>query len=617
MNFSDFKQLFQIGFWQYDAGTEIFHMDEITSKQWTGLRQERDLDLLEVISQMDSADALKTLDFFRSKSSHESPQDYVLEISAAHAQVKYYHLKVVVASENVVMGTSSDISALYSRLELQRQENIFLVSGIINQSPAAMAMFDRDIKYIAASKKWYQDYGLTLESIIGKSHYEVFPEIGDDWKQIHQEALQGIVNRTEKARFPRENGTDQWIMWDVRPWYDLNGQVGGILMLTADLSEEVNSKIKLERSERKFRTAFEVSGSGMAMTDLCGKWLSINSELKKILGYSQHDLIYHNIVEIVHPDDQISVRNSLASLDKGEIAQFIKELRFIDGRGEPVWILLAAAVASDENDQPESLILHLSDINLLKQTEAKLQKTVTELSRNNQVLKQFAYIASHDLNEPLNSILSMIKLMEYDFQDMRFEYFDRYVHFISSSAKRMSNLILDLKDYVSLNKTADMQEQDLNDILKEVLEDSKGRIEETNAEVLVDHLPTIKCSRNHVRILFQNLLHNAIKFQFPGTRPVIHISYKYGQFTVCDNGIGIPEDKKYEIFEIFKRVHPRDVYDGTGIGLSTCTEIVSLHGGEIWVESELDKGSVFFFTLSPQLAKSEYSFWNFEVSAQV
>ena len=235
------------------------------------------------------------------------------------------------------------------------------------------------------------------------------------------------------------------------------------------------------------------------------------------------------------------------------------------------------------------------------QVQIELRELVNKLKISNKELEQFAYVASHDLQEPLRMVSSFTQLLERRYKNRLDDDADDYVGFIVEGAKRMKDLIDDLLIFSRLNKETMAFEVVLMDVaLDDVLINLKAYIKENNAEITFDNLPTIECDRIQIQQLLQNLLTNAIKFH-GDIPPQIHISAQELEnewiFSIADNGIGIDPRHQEQIFGIFKRLHTRQEYEGTGIGLSICKRIVERHGGQIWVESKLGKGSTFYFTI--------------------
>jgi PAS domain S-box-containing protein len=237
---------------------------------------------------------------------------------------------------------------------------------------------------------------------------------------------------------------------------------------------------------------------------------------------------------------------------------------------------------------------------LLKR-EATLEKQNKKLQNQNKELEQFTYIASHDLQEPLRSLISFSELLEKEFIGKLGENGEFYINFISKSSKRMQLLVKGLLDYSRIGREKNLVEIDCNQIMKDVLTDMIITIKESNAEITVSDLPQLKGYETEIRQLFQNLVSNALKFRKKDVAPKIEIFAQKREddwlFSVQDNGIGIEENNKQKLFVIFKRFNNREEYEGTGIGLAHCKKIVELHGGTIWADSKFGEGSTFYFTI--------------------
>jgi len=236
-----------------------------------------------------------------------------------------------------------------------------------------------------------------------------------------------------------------------------------------------------------------------------------------------------------------------------------------------------------------------------KWTEKALEGKTGELARSNRDLEQFAYVASHDLQEPLRMVTSYVQLLAKRYKGKLDSDANDFIHFAEDGAVRMWKLINDLLTYSRLGTHGkELKPTDCETALHQTLDNLKVAVEENEALITHDALPTLMADNLQLIQLFQNLIGNAIKFR--GTElPRIHISASRNGngwiFSVRDNGIGIAPEYAQRIFVIFQRLHSREKYAGTGIGLSICQRIVERHGGHIWVESELGKGATFYFTL--------------------
>ncbi len=230
----------------------------------------------------------------------------------------------------------------------------------------------------------------------------------------------------------------------------------------------------------------------------------------------------------------------------------------------------------------------------------QLEKTKNDLEARNKELTQFTSIASHDLKEPLNSISGIIQLLREEYEGKFDEQADELLSFISQANERMVNVINSLLDYGRLGKEKEKTVVNCNELIEVIQQDFSVKLKESQATVEVDELPELLGYKTELRLLFQNLISNAIKFKKPGEKPVVRISATKKDewtFAVTDNGIGIDEKHQDKIFSIFKRLHSEAEYEGFGIGLAHCKKIVQLHNGKIWVESAAGEGSTFYFTI--------------------
>ncbi len=377
----------------------------------------------------------------------------------------------------------TDRKKLSKQLELSERQ----LKTFISQAPVAVAMLDKKMNYIAVSNKWFEEYGIKEADIIGKSHYDVFPEIRKmpKWLEDHNKVLSGEELSNHKDRFVREGGAVQWISWKLLPWYDEPDEVGGMIMYTADRTNEVKYQEQLQ-----------------------------------------------NLNEVL--EHQVQIRTE-------------------------------------------------------------------ELNKANEELEAFSYSVSHDLRAPLRSINGFADILEEDFHDKLGEEGQRLVGIIKSSGIRMGALIDDILEFARLGrKELKKGDIDMDMIFSEVARESSRSYPALNINFEKKELPHIKGDLTLIKQVVTNLISNAVKYSSKKERIDIHVSSTkkdgYIVFEVKDNGVGF--DIKYhdKLFGVFERLHSANEFEGTGVGLAIVKRIIMRHGGEIWAESELGKGSVFYFS---------------------
>ncbi len=312
----------------------------------------------------------------------------------------------------------------------------------------------------------------------------------------------------------------------------------------------------------------------------------------------------------IHPDDLHGViQRQAAIMSNPSELYWEDEYRFRRKNGKYAYVFDKGYIIRDDNGRAIRLIGATRDISDRKESEAllldlnnRLKQRADELAASNIELERFAYIASHDMQEPLRMITSFLQLFKKKYADHLDETAEQYIHFAVDGADRMKKLIMDLLEYsrVGSNKD-DLTEIDTNALLKEVQNVFVSSIEEMKATIVVGELPGIKANRTQLFQLFQNLVGNALKYH-TGESLRVEIEGKEEEhhflFSVRDNGIGIKPIFFEKIFVLFQRLHHKNEYSGTGIGLAICKKIIDKHGGRIWVESEPGKGSCFYFTIS-------------------
>jgi PAS domain S-box-containing protein len=324
-----------------------------------------------------------------------------------------------------------------------------------------------------------------------------------------------------------------------------------------------------------------------------------NNTAERVLGRSKNETLGHNLWEIfTNLIDSNSSRKYHEAMKTRQAVHFEDYYPLMEK-----WHEISAYPSN------KGLSLYFKDITDRKMSEMhlealneNLQKHTKELAISNAELEQFAYVASHDLQEPLRMVTSFLTQLETKYGNIVDAKGKQYIHFAVDGAKRMRQIILDLLEFSRVGRTEDdLEEVDLNMLTNEILALYRKQIEEKGAIITFDNLPAIQTYKTPMRQVLQNLIGNGLKYQAPDVIPVINISVKedktHWQISVKDNGIGV--DKAYfeKIFIIFQRLHNKEEYSGTGMGLAITKKIVESLGGKIWIESEEGKGSTFHFTI--------------------
>jgi signal transduction histidine kinase len=263
-----------------------------------------------------------------------------------------------------------------------------------------------------------------------------------------------------------------------------------------------------------------------------------------------------------------------------------------------------------ENKELKFVIGYGTDITLVKKVELKLEDTLNKLKKTNEELEQFAYVASHDLQEPLRMVTSFLSLLEKKYNNDLDEKAKSYIHFAVDGSQRMRQIILDLLEFSRVGKLGEheMEDLNLNHLLDGIIKLHMQQIMDTGAKIKYGPLPTIRNLRIPITQVLQNLVSNALKYKKEDQSPILEIAVLEKdldwEFSFKDNGIGIHPKYFTKIFEIFQRLHNKNTYSGTGIGLSVVKKTIESLGGQIWLDSEEGVGTTFFFTVPKNLKKS-------------
>jgi PAS domain S-box-containing protein len=381
------------------------------------------------------------------------------------------------------------------------------------------------------------------------------------------------------------------------------------------MAEELERSIReIEQAQQKFKGLLESAPDAIVIVGEKGTIQLVNNKCELIFGYKKNELIGYNLELLLPerfraaPNEQRKLFYDIPGVRSTEVGLELLGRRK-NGDEFPVEIslspldteegLLITAAIRDISEK-KRLEKEIRDVNL--SLEKKVKQRTAELEIKNKELEQFAYVASHDLQEPLRTTSSFVELLRKQYYGKIDENANRYIDYVIQASDRMKTLIKDLLDYSRIGREKQFEPVDCNTAFAEVTADLAKVIKENKAIITAEKLPVVNAFPTELKLLFQNLISNSIKFQRPGVAPHIDISTSkensHWHFKFRDNGIGIEKQYQQRIFIIFQRLHNRSVYEGSGIGLAHCKKIVELHGGTIWVESEAGNGSTFHFTIA-------------------
>lgn len=259
------------------------------------------------------------------------------------------------------------------------EANEELLKDFITHAPAAIAMLDTEMRYLQVSDQWLEDYNLFGQHIIGKSHYEVFPDIPERWKEIHRRVLTGAFTNCAEDPFLRADGTIEWLQWEARPWRKAGNEIGGLIFFTQVITKRKHADRQLRESEERFRQAFGEAPIGIALVAPDGRWLKVNRALCKLVGYSEEELLRSNFQTITHPDDLETDVSFVNQMLAGEISTYKMEKRYFHKQGHVVFILLTVSLVRNQEGSPLYFIAQIEDISERKLAEEELEKSRNKL----------------------------------------------------------------------------------------------------------------------------------------------------------------------------------------------------------------------------------------------
>ncbi|HSI70343.1 MAG TPA: PAS domain S-box protein, partial [Gillisia sp.] len=448
--------------------------------------------------------------------------------------------------------------------------------------------------------------GVARAQVENQNIWEVFPESRDLL----------FYSKFEEARDTGKKISFEEFYASQKKWFEVNVYPAeeGFSVYFKDITDRKLVENKVRIAKDRYDLVAKATREAVYDWDISKKELEWSDAYYEVYGYKRlsgkNNLFQW--LQNVHPEDRERVEHALNSSLKSMDTKWESEYRMVKPDKKIGFVLERGFIIRDEAGKAVRMIGSLQDITELKQNERALeelnhtlQKNAKELATSNAELEQFAYIASHDLQEPLRMVTSFLTQLQKKYDSQLDERAQQYIHFATDGAVRMRQILLDLLEYSRAGRLQYSKEEiDLNVMLKNILHLHENAINESGAKVIFKELPVIRAAVTPLQRVLSNLISNAIKYSRNNVPPEIKINIEerssHWEFTVSDNGIGIDERYFDKIFVLFQRLHSRDEFSGTGIGLAICKKIVENHGGRIWLESIEGKGSTFHFTINKQ-----------------
>ncbi len=452
-----------------------------------------------------------------------------------------------------------------------------------------------DGMFIDANNRWLKLHGMTRDEMINHTSLElnIWVDPEDRKEFIRKVEKNGFFNEKE-MRLRRKNG-EIWIALISAQVFELGGEKV-ILTSLIDITSRNQAEEALFSSQQMLQLVLDSIPNRVFWKDLNLNYLGCNKTAARDAGLTDpSDIVGKNDYELAWRDSAPSYREDDRQVMESGVPKTNYEERQIQHDGSTLWLKTSKVPLRNNDERVIGVLGTYEDI-----TEQK--KMEEELKRSNEELQQFAYVASHDLREPLRMIESYLDLLQNRYEGKLLdEKAKEFIGFATEGAERMQQMINDLLAYSRVETRGKaFSLASMDEVLTTALNDLKVSIKENRASITYDDLPSIMADKSQMVVLLENLISNAIKYR-GAANPRIHVSVdgkvREWIFSVKDDGIGIPRDEQDRIFQMFQRLHTKEEYPGTGIGLAIAKRIVERHGGTIWVESEEGKGSTFFFTI--------------------
>ncbi len=503
------------------------------------------------------------------------------------------------------------------RAEADLRETQERMQLFIDHAPAAIAMLDTHMVYLAVSRRWLKDYRLAETDIIGRSHYDVFPEIPQRWRDIHQRCLQGAIEKNEADRFPRADGTNDWVRWEIHPWRHSDGAIGGILLFSEVITDRMNAKadleeaydalerrvtertLELERAKDRLEAIFNNSGDGILLLDVQQGIQQTNDTFNQMLGLATESTLGMSLLAWIHPDDAPRINASMHAAAIAHQAQGVEaKLRRADGTFIDVEISIAPV--NRTRHAVTNLVCIIRDITERKRAEVALKQMLEQEKALGELKSRFVSTASHEFRNPLAAILAATESLTLYRERMTEEQIADRLDRIRQQVAFLQSIMDDVLHLSRLQaRKVDYKPApgDIDAVCRDVIEEYDSQLEYHGRIRYQCSLAPVNglFDQRLLRQAISNLLHNALKYSERETFVSVQLTHDDAQITISvqDAGIGIPPDDLKHLFEPFHRAANVGGISGTGLGLSITKQAIDLHGGTVTVASVVGQGTEF------------------------
>ncbi len=523
----------------------------------------------------------------------------------------WYHLSIQPIPEGLFVLATDITEKKRSQEQLYVSEQVLKLC--VEYAPASIVMLDRNMHHLAVSRRFLKDFGLPDADIIGKSHYEVFPFISEHIRAIHRECLGGQSNKCEQERIHCSDGSTAWVRWEVKPWYANNHTVGGMIIFSEVITEQINSREAIRQLNETLeariadRTAelsdlYDNAPCGYHSLNPDGVIERINNTALTWLGYKREELVGKiRVPEIMTEESQSYFKEVFPLLKKAGSIKDI-ELDFYRKDGTILSLLLNARAMYDSNGNFITSRATSIDNSDRKLAEESLKSALINLENLNKELEAFSYSVSHDLRAPLRAINGFAGILSEDYGPRLDEEGKRVCRVIQSNAHKMGRLIDDLLSFSRYARTdLSLYHLHMEGLVKAIVSEMIVGDMKSRTRVVIEPLPDVNADVSLIKQVWINLIANAIKYTTTREMAEIKISSSVTAseifYSIEDNGIGFDMNYANHLFGVFQRLHNDPEFEGTGVGLAIVKRIINRHGGHVWAQGRPGEGAVFGFSL--------------------